>query len=77
MISLKNLAACLVAACGAMLILAAPWNSWTSQGLGLTALGASLMIAGLLPVMRARRQTRIAREQAEAARIAQEQGEGE
>ena len=57
--SLKTPLYWLLAVAGAALIVIAPFNM---KGLGLAVIGAAVMVAGLVPAMKARRQARLERE---------------
>ena len=57
--SIKTFVYWIVVAAGAALILSAPFNL---KGLGMAILGAGLLVAGLVPAMKARRQARLERE---------------
>jgi hypothetical protein len=57
--SMKTFVYWIVAAAGAALILIAPFNL---KGLGIAALGVAMLVAGLVPAMKARRQARLDRE---------------
>lgn len=57
--SIKTFVYWIVAAAGAALILTAPFNL---KGLGMAILGAAVLVAGLVPALKARRRARLERE---------------
>lgn len=57
--SIKTFVYWIIAAAGAVLILAAPFNL---KGLGMGIVGALVLVAGLVPAMKVRRQARLDRE---------------